>query len=89
MDIKNNKAEVASVILTLAASDVRIIAHMYKEAGDKNKDENLPYLAADDYRSAAWLYQAIGDAYFAERYFTQADRIREEARARREEEEGA
>lgn len=89
MDIRNNKAEITSVTLTLAASDVRTMAHLYKEAGDREMDENLPYLAADNYRAAAWLYRAIGDAYFAELFESKADGIREEARAKREEEEGA
>jgi hypothetical protein len=89
MDTRNNKAEIESVCLTLRAYDVRTIAHMYREAGDRELNEDLPFLAAQSYESAAWLYRAISDVYLAEGLETKAERIREETRMKKTEEEGA
>jgi hypothetical protein len=44
MDTRNNKAEIESVCLTLRAYDVRTIAHMYREAGNEELDEDRPFL---------------------------------------------
>jgi hypothetical protein len=89
MDTRNNKAEIESVCLTLRAYDVRTIAHLYREAGNQELDEDLPFLAAQNFESAAWLYRAIGDVYLAESLESKAERIREETRMKKTEEEGA
>jgi predicted nucleotidyltransferase len=89
MDTRNNKAEIESVCLTLRAHDVRTIAHLYREAADRELKEELPFLAAQNYESAAWLYRAIGDVYLAEALETKAESVREETRMKKTEEEGA
>jgi len=89
MDTRNNKAEIESVCLTLRAHDIRTIAHLYREAGTKELDEDLPFLAAQNFESAAWLYRAIGDVYLAEALETKAESVREESRMKKTEEEGA
>jgi hypothetical protein len=89
MDTRNNKAEIESVCLTLRAYDVRTIAHMYREAGTEELNEDLPFLAAQSFESAAWLYRAIGDVYLAEALETKAESVREETRMKKTEEEGA
>jgi hypothetical protein len=89
MDTRNNKAEIESVCLTLRAYDVRTIAHMYREAGIEELNEDLPFLAAQSFESAAWLYRAIGDVYLAESLESKAESVREETRMKKTEEEGA
>jgi hypothetical protein len=89
MDTRSNKAEIESVCLTLRAYDVRTIAHMYREAGNEELDEDRPFLAAQSFESAAWLYRAIGDVYLAEALETKAESVREETRMKKTEEEGA
>jgi hypothetical protein len=55
----------------------------------KELNEDLPFLAAQSFESAAWLYRAINDVYLAESLESKAERIREETRMKKTEEEGA
>lgn len=88
MDIKNSKYEVASVTLTLKAHDVSTIAHLFREAGDKDLEDDLGFLAAGNYEAAAWMFRALGDIYLAEALEGKAMRARE-AKKEKTEEEGA